>query len=84
LAERPRKRHAGAGKGGKPIISRAKRDAKYGFGGKVGWRAKQNTKESTGSIKAASGKQKMFGAGGKRGPAKRLGKSRRMKTAGKR
>ena len=89
LNERPSKRHAGTGKGGKPVISRSKRDSKYGYGGKVGRRAKQNTKESTDSVKPAGGGggRKKFGAGagagGKRAPMKRLGKSRRMKGGGK-
>ena len=83
LSERPSKRHAGTGKGGKPVVSRSKRDSKYGFGGKVGRRAKQNTKESTDSF--ASGSKAKLGTGGKgkKGPTKRLGKSRRMKGGGK-
>jgi rRNA-processing protein EBP2 len=87
LNERPSKRHAGTGKGGKPVISRSKRDSKYGYGGKVGRRAKQNTKESTDSVKpgggGGGGKKFGAGAGGKRAPMKRLGKSRRMKGGGK-
>jgi hypothetical protein len=58
LQDRPSKRHAGMSKDGKPrpSSSRAKRDSKFGFGGKVGRRAKQNTKESTDDI---------FGGGGR-------------------
>jgi rRNA-processing protein EBP2 len=86
LNGRPSKRHAGTGKGGKPVVSRAKKDSKYGFGGKVGRRAKQNTKESTDSVKpggAGGGRKFASSAGGKRAPVKRLGKSRRMKGGGK-
>ncbi|PVF97179.1 Ebp2-domain-containing protein [Serendipita vermifera] len=88
LGEGPRKRHAGTGKEGKPTISRSKRDSKYGFGGKVGRRAKQNTKDSTDSF-GSSGRKGKFGGGGggkgkgKKAPTKRLGKSRRMKGGGR-
>jgi len=59
-----------------PKISRNKRDAKFGFGGK-GRRDKQNTRQSTeqfdyGSKKGAGAK------GAKGGKAKRPGKSKRM------
>ena len=95
LHDRPSKRHAGMSKDGKPrpSLSRTKRDGKFGFGGKVGRRAKQNTKEST---------DEMFGGGGrgkgKHGPgkvggfrkfgkppggSKRPGKSKRMAQRGK-
>ncbi|KIM29997.1 hypothetical protein M408DRAFT_328429, partial [Serendipita vermifera MAFF 305830] len=83
IAERPSKRHAGTGKGGKPTISRAKRDSKYGFGGKVGRRAKQNTKESTDSFGTDRKSKFAVGGKGKKAPMKRLGKSRRMKGGGK-
>ncbi|KAG8858626.1 rRNA-processing protein and EBNA1-binding protein ebp2 [Serendipita sp. 411] len=83
LKERPAKRQAG--KTGKPgsSMSRTKRDAKFGFGGKVGRRAKQNTKESTDSFGGGSQSRKPVGGKGKKGPAKRLGKSRRMRASGK-
>jgi len=72
----------------KPNQSRKSRDQKFGFGGKVGRRAKQNTKESSDKIFGGGGGKKgtfagRGGAGGKRGGAggggktKRLGKSRR-------
>lgn len=54
-------------------ISRTKRDAKFGFGGK-GRRSKQNTRQSTEQFNYGSRK----GTGGKAGKAKRPGKSRRM------
>lgn len=86
ISERPSKRHAGS-KDGKPSISRTKRDAKFGFGGKVGRRAKQNTKGSTDSFGAGTGRQKgkgfKFGASGKKGFSKRPGKSQRMASRGK-
>jgi len=63
-----------------PKISRNKRDAKFGFGGKDR-RSKQNTRQSTeqfdfGSRKGAGGK----GASAKGGKAKRPGKSKRMSS----
>jgi rRNA-processing protein EBP2 len=97
LQERPTKRHAGISKDGRPrpSLPRAKRDAKFGFGGKVGRRAKQNTKESTddgsgggggrgkgklGSGKKASGIRKF---GRSTGGSKRPGKTKRMAQRGK-
>ncbi|KAJ1303250.1 hypothetical protein OPQ81_011447 [Rhizoctonia solani] len=82
IADRPAKR----GKpNGKPNMSRAKRDAKFGFGGAgtKGRRGKQNTKKSTENFdfrggmgrEAAKGGRK---SGGKRGASKRPGKSRRQ------
>jgi rRNA-processing protein EBP2 len=84
LTDRPSKRQAHTGQNGKPSMSRKGRDAKYGLGGKVGRRAKQNTKESTDSFtgRGEGGKSKFGNKKGKP-PAKRLGKSRRMKAGGK-
>jgi rRNA-processing protein EBP2 len=69
---------------GSSKVSRKARDQKYGFGGKVGRRAKQNTRESTekifGDAPGRKGKGG-FGGGGKKakgGPAKRPGKGKRM------
>ncbi|CAG7853074.1 SubName: Full=Related to EBP2-required for pre-rRNA processing and ribosomal subunit assembly {ECO:0000313/EMBL:CCA70824.1} [Serendipita indica DSM 11827] len=76
IADRPSKRHAAGGQDGKPKMSREKRDAKYGFGGKVGRRSKQNTRESTDTFAKAGKPAKK----GKKPAMKRLGKSRRMKT----
>ncbi|CAE6472369.1 unnamed protein product [Rhizoctonia solani] len=82
IADRPAKRGK---KDGKPNISRAKRDAKFGFGGAgtKGRRGKQNTKQSTESFDFRGGvgrdAAKRGGrGGGKRGGSKRPGKSRRQ------
>ena len=95
LQDRPRKRHAAMSKDGKPrsSVSRSKRDAKFGFGGKVGRRAKQNTKDSTddmfggggrGRGKPGSGKAGTFRKFGKpTGGSKRPGKSKRMAQRGR-
>ena len=96
LQDRPSKRHAGVSKDGKPrpSLSRAKRDGKFGFGGKVGRRAKQNTKESTDEIFGGGGRGKDKRGSGKAGGLrkfgkppgggpKRPGKSRRMAQRGK-
>lgn len=70
--------------GGKKLLSREGRDAKFGFGGGKGRRDKQNTRKSTENFEFSVGKK---GAGMKAGKAggkpKRLGKSRRMAQAGK-
>jgi len=74
-------------KSGSGKISRNSRDQKYGFGGKGGRRAKQNTRESTEKIfgdgpdRKGKGKGGAFGGGrtkGKGGAAQRPGKGRRM------
>lgn len=95
LHDRPSKRHAGMSKDGKPrpSLSRTKRDGKFGFGGKVGRRAKQNTKESTDEMFGGGGRGKGKHGSGKAGglrkfgkPSggpKRPGKSRRMAQRGK-
>lgn len=95
LQDRPSKRHAGMSKDGKPrpSLSRAKRDSKFGFGGKVGWRAKQNTKESTDDMFGGGGRGKGKHGSGKAGGLrkfgkppggpKRPGKSKRMVQRGK-
>ncbi|CAE6458941.1 unnamed protein product [Rhizoctonia solani] len=83
IADRPAKRGKPSGK---PNMSRAKRDAKFGFGGAgtKGRRGKQNTKESTESFDFRGGKGREAAkrggrnGGGKRGPSKRPGKSRRQ------
>ncbi|KAH7337071.1 eukaryotic rRNA processing protein EBP2-domain-containing protein [Rhizoctonia solani] len=82
IADRPAKRGK---QGGKSNMNRAKRDAKFGFGGAgtKGRRGKQNTKESTESFDFRGGKGREAAkrggphGGGKRGPSKRPGKSRR-------
>lgn len=95
LQDRPTKRHAGMSKDGKPrsSLSRPKRDAKFGFGGKVGRRAKQNTKDSTddmfggggrGRGKPGSGKVGVLRKFGKpTGGSKRPGRSKRMAQRGR-
>ncbi|KAG8688204.1 rRNA-processing protein and EBNA1-binding protein ebp2, partial [Ceratobasidium sp. 423] len=82
ISDRPAKRGK---QDGKPNMSRAKRDAKFGFGGAgtKGRRGKQNTKQSTESFdfRGGVGKEAKRGGrngGGKRGPSKRPGKSRRQ------
>src|SRR5258708_6604593 len=95
MQDRPTKRHAGMSKDGKPrsSLSRSKRDAKFGFGGKVGRRAKQNTKDSTDDMFDAGGRgrgkpgSEKTGAlrkfGRPTGGSKRPGKSRRMAQRGR-
>jgi len=89
LQDRPSKRHAGMSKDGKPrpSVSRTKRDAKFGFGGKVGRRAKQNTKDSTDDIfgggRRGKGKPGFGKVGKPSGGPKRPGKSKRMAQRGK-
>jgi len=96
LHDRPSKRHAGMSKNGKPrpSPSRAKHDSKFGFGNKVGRRAKQNTKESTDDIFGGGGRGKGKPGSGKAGGfprkfgkppggPKRPGKSKRMAQRGK-
>jgi len=95
LQDRPAKRHTGMSRDGKPhsSLSRSKRDAKFGFGGKVGRRAKQNTKDSTddmfggggrGRGKPGSGKTGVLRKFGKpAGGSKRPGKSKRMAQRGR-
>ncbi|CAE6457733.1 unnamed protein product [Rhizoctonia solani] len=81
IADRPAKRGKA---GGKSNMTRAKRDAKFGFGGAgtKGRRGKQNTKQSTESFDFRGGvgreAAKRGGRGGKRGGSKRPGKSRRQ------
>lgn len=62
----------------KPKMPRTKRDEKYGFGGKgsVGWRSKQNTRDSTDQF--VSGKSDKKGKKGGKHALKRPGKARRM------
>lgn len=84
----------------KAKMPRAKRDEKFGYGGRgsVGWRSKQNTRESTDQLFDSNGKASRGGRGGRgggrggrgggRGGAssrgtKRLGKSRRVSGRGK-
>lgn len=76
----------------RPRMPRAKRDEKYGHGGRgsVGWRSKQNTRESTDQFDSTGrGRGRGRGGRGERGSRgvsrgmKRLGKSRRLAGRGK-
>ncbi|EUC63333.1 rRNA processing protein Ebp2 [Rhizoctonia solani AG-3 Rhs1AP] len=80
IADRPAKRGK---QGGKSTISRAKRDAKFGFGGAgtKGRRGKQNTKQSTESFdfRGGMGREAAKRGGRNNGAkSKRPGKSRRQ------
>ena len=82
ISDRPSKRAKGSGDSNRPRVSRKARDGKFGFGG-AGRRSKQNTKASTDDFEPSqrSGPGQRFGKGGKGGkkvPAKRPGKSKRV------
>ncbi|KAF7791505.1 hypothetical protein EIP86_002521 [Pleurotus ostreatoroseus] len=78
IADRPSKRARGGDAAGGKHTSRQSRDKKFGFGG-AGRRSKQNTKASTDNFEPrGAGKLGKGGRGGKRAPAKRPGKSKRM------
>ncbi len=82
-----KRRKMGKGKDGRPRMPRAKRDDKYGFGGKKR-HAKSNTRESTdsfgsGAERGGNKKRKISGTAGFRKPAaakkSRPGKSKRQR-----
>jgi rRNA-processing protein EBP2 len=78
--KRPNKRP----KSGSAKVSRKSRDQKYGFGGKVGRRSKQNTRESTEKIFGdGAGKKEGKGRGGGRGGGDKKGKGAASKRPGK-
>ncbi|KAJ3557163.1 hypothetical protein NM688_g1622 [Phlebia brevispora] len=78
IADRPSKKARKDAAGGKKHLPRDARDKKYGFGG-AGRRSKQNTKSSTDDFDShKAGRPSKGGKGGKRTPAKRPGKSRRV------
>lgn len=85
IADRPpAKRGKATGEGSRRLPRKA-RDAKYGFGGTTR-RSKSNTRESTDNFDSKTGARGKRGRGGGgviKGPAKRLGKSRRIAARSK-